>query len=276
MKTLVRSLALITFALSLTFSVAATWTTHNVYEEEGFSNLTTTMGKNDQVRSTVINLASVQLAARADLGPNLSTRIAAATADVLTAVTETDEFDSAWQESIRRSHRLQFGSETHTAHLILDITPFIDVAIEQSTVLTSLGVSGPDNVHIEMPSIGTHRIVQAVSLAAEYRILAYGVAVAAALLALLTSRPRRRGTTLSLLGAITIAVSLLSALAMRLGSDRIADIVVAQNRDYAGIIRPMARMAVDSFDSMLIPVAIAGLILAAAGISWRAISAHQR
>lgn len=276
MKALIRILALLVFTVGLTFSIGASWTTKHIYDGQGFVDSTAAIGQNDQVRSTLINVASVQLAAKAQVGPTLSGQISSATTRVLTQLADKPEFDAAWRESMRRSHDLHFFSAEKPEVLTINFAPFIDMAIDESRALSLLGVSAPNEILVEVPSLRVSRAVEATSWAAEYRLPAYGVTAMAGLIVLLTSRRRMLGTSLLLLGAISVVVAAVSALAVRIAAGRAADAALTDYREFAGVIRPASEMAVESIDAFLWPVAAIGLAVAGAGIVWRVISARQR
>ena len=60
MTRLIRGLVLAIFTLGLVFSVGSTWTTKHLYEVDGFVDATAAIGKNEQVRSTMINVTAEQ------------------------------------------------------------------------------------------------------------------------------------------------------------------------------------------------------------------------
>lgn len=267
-------LALLTFGLI--FSIGSTWTTRHLYDANGFVNATAAIGNNEQVRSTMINVTAVQLTAKLPLGPNVSAQVSSAVSEVLTKLVDQPEFDSAWRESMHRSHEHQF-SETETPRVLtLDISPFVDMAIAESRTLTLLGVTAPKEILVEVPSIRVDLAVKAASAAAEYRFLGYLITIIVGFGFYATSRPRRRAKSVFVLGAITVVSSVLLAVFMRVASEQAADRVLSDAREYAEFIRPARDLAVESFDLVLVPFAAAGLILSAIGLIWRAVSAHQR
>lgn len=276
MTRLIRGLVLAIFTLGLVFSVGSTWTTKHLYEVDGFVDATAAIGKNEQVRSTMINVTAVQLTAKLPVGPNISAQVSSAVTEVLTKLVDQPEFDMAWRESMHRTHEHQFfGAETPRV-LTLNLAPFVDMAIAESRTLTFLGVTAPEEVLVEVPSIRVDLAVKAVSAAAEYRFFGYLVTILAGVIYFATSRPRRRAKSVFFLGAISVVVSVLLAVFMRVASEQAADRMLAGAREYSGFIRPARDMAVESFDLALVPFAAIGLVLSVAGLIWRAVSAHQR
>ena len=276
MKTLVRIVAYLVFAVGLAASIASTWTTTHLADEAGFVENAAAIGSDDQVRRTVVNVASAQFAAKIPLGPAISTQVASVTSKALTKVINAPEFDSAWNDSMRRTHQIQFSSGTAPEILTVDLAPFVDLAIDQNALLSNLGVSAPDQVLVTVGDVKVNQYVGLITAAAEKRLLAIAVTVIAGLVALFASPQRRLGSTLAVLGTLAVLVTLVSAIAARTASTWAVNQVLASHREWAGIVRPIGDIAVESMDAMLVPIGAAGLLAAAAGSVWRAISARQR
>ena len=275
MKSFVRLLALLAFALSLTFSIVATWTNAHLYDEAGFVESSASISRNEQVRASIINVTSVQLAAKANLGANATATISSITSQILTDATERPEFETAWRTSMKRSHQLHFGKNP-PSNLTVDVAPFVDLAIDNSGLLRTFNVKAPETLEVQVADINITRFVDWLTLAEQFRVLAYVLALGSAFVALLATPQRRKGSTLALLGAIAVAVTLLLAWTGREAATRLIEATLERNRDLAGAIRPIGQMAVDNLDALLMPVAAVALATAAAGILWRAISARQR
>lgn len=276
MTSLLRTVAYLIFAAGLMGSVATTWLTSNIVGESGFVDNAATIGANEQVQQTVINVASAQLAAKIPLGPAISSQVSTLTNKALTAAVDTPEFEAAWAESMRRTHRVQFTQDPAPETLTVDLAPFVDLAINQNRLLSNLGVKAPESVLVDVGDIQVARYVNLVSTAADLRILLIAATAVAGIVALLTSAKRKRGSSLAMLGTLTVAVTVLSAFAARITATQAVDQVLTSHREWAGVVRPIGEIAIESIDSMLMPVGAAGLAIAAAGVIWRAISARQR
>ena len=275
MKALIRFLALLVFAASLTFGLIATWTTTNIHDEDGFISATATIGASDEVRTQVVNVASVQLAASTPFGPRMAARIAESTAEVFLENVDGSEFQSAWRESMRRTHRSYFGSNPPEG-IVVDLAPFLDVAVEDSPFLSRLRLVAPEQLPIRVAGTDISRAIDLVSTLAKYRVPSFVAALVAALVALVATPRRQLGSTVALLGGTTLGVVLIAALAVRRASTFLVETLLSDHRDFASIIRPIGSMIVESVDALLVPVAAGGLAVAAVGILWRALSRRQK
>lgn len=275
MKSFIRFLALLLFAASLAVSLVATWTTNNIHDEDGFMAATAAIGASEEVRTQVVNVASVQLAANTGFGPRMSARIAEATADVFLQNVDGSEFQGAWRESMRRTHRSYFGANPPEG-IVVDLAPFLDAAVEDSPFLSRLRVVAPEQLPVRAAGTDISQAIDLVSTLAKYRVLSYGAALVAALIALVATPRRQLGSTIALLGGTTLGVVLIAALIVRRASAFLVDTLLSDHRDFASIIRPIGSMLVESVDTMLVPVAVGGLAVAAAGILWRALSRRQK
>lgn len=271
MRGFLRGLALLAFFLCSSVALAGTWLTNTFGDEQGFVESTQVIAHDENVQNSISLWVNIQVEQHTNLS---GTRIAEATSQALQRATASESFDEAWSESMRRLHAQLFDDTTST-EVVLDVVPFIDLVINDSRLLSSLGISAPEEVLITIAAIDVRPVTTTLT-AADQSAWWFGVAaLVSAAIAFAAATRRSRPHTVIALGGLTAFAALAVALAGRFGLE-IVSRHRSVDRSHASILDALSERAIDSLDAFLVPAAAVGLALAAFGVLWRALSRRGR
>lgn len=213
MRTFVSAIAVI-FALLLTgIAVPMAWTDANIVREDGFVALTAPIGKDQSFQARLAATAVASLESKVNLPAPVEQLGASFLKDAATAMTTWPEYPQAWNETVRRSHQLNFpghggpGNPTSGTSLVLDVGPLVKVAADRLHAATGLPISTPDSTVI---NIGGPAQRQQVDAIAAYAPMWWIPGLGAVLLfALGLLAAKRRGVVLLFAGLGLAAVAAL-------------------------------------------------------------------
>lgn len=204
MRTFVSAVAVI-FALLLTgVAVPMAWTDANIVREDGFVRLTASLGKDEGFQARLAAAAVGSLESTVELPAPVEQLGASFLKDAATAMSKWPEYPQAWNETVRRSHQLNFagnaGSENSNAgtSLVLDVGPLTKLAADRLAATTGLSIEPPKSTLI---NIGGPAQRQQVDRIAAYAPMWWIPALGAVLLfALALLAARRRGAVVLITG----------------------------------------------------------------------------
>ena len=279
MRTFVSAVAVILGVLLSALAVPAIWLDRNVLQEDGFVALAGPLGQDAefQQRLAAAAVGTIDTGAIPDALAGLVKPVIEAAAGSLTAL---PGYPAAWEESLRKSHRLSFAAPASVpaepdapSSLTLDVAPLVALATEELARTTGLPLTAPEQTLVNVGEPEQRQLVERVSAYAPLGYsLAFGAGIAFAL-ALVSARRRW-----SVIFAVGLAALVLAGL-WSAGSQLARDAVVgaASGNGLADMFKDaFVAAASSSFQSWVGGAAITGGVLVAAAVVIRIASPGLR
>lgn len=193
------------------------WTDANIVREDGFVGLTASLGKDQAFQSRLAATAVASLESKINLPAQVEQLGATFLKDATTAMTTWPEYPQAWNETVRRSHQLNFagntgpGNPTAGTSLVLDVGPLAKLAADRLHAATGLPIATPDSTLINIGGPAQRQQVDAIGAYAPMWWIPGLGAVLLFVLGLLAAK--RRGVLLLFTGLGLAAVAALWQLA---------------------------------------------------------------
>jgi hypothetical protein len=272
-------LAVILGLLLSAAAVPAIWVDRNIVQEDGFVALAAPLGRNPDFQKRLATAAVNSI----DTGGAIPAQVAALVRPVLekaaTSLTGLPEYPAAWEETLRKSHRLNFADpsslppEADSSSLTLDVAPLAGLAAKQISSQVGVQLEAPGQTLVNIGHANQRQLIERVSA---YAPLGYSLAVGAGvafLLALVTAR--RRWKVLAGIGVGALALSGLWTLASRWAGDAVMG--TASGNEMADLFkREFVAASAAGFASWTQGAAIAGAALIAAGLLLRVVGGAAR
>ena len=268
MRTFVSAVALIIGVLLTAVAVPAIWIDRSVVQEDGFVELSGPLGQDAdfQQRLAAAAVGTIDTGAIPDALADVVRPVIEAAAGSLTGL---PGYPAAWEETLRKSHRLSFADPASppaadsSTSLTLDVAPLVALATKELARTSGLPLEAPEQTLI---NVGQPEHRQWTERASAYAPLGYSLAIGAGIaLALALVAARRRWSVVFSAG---VGALLLAAL-WTYGSQVARDAVVgtASGNEVADMFKDaFAAAASGSFQSWTAGAAVAGGVLLAAGL----------
>ncbi|TAP45482.1 hypothetical protein [Arthrobacter sp. S39] len=269
MRTFVSAVALIIGVLLTAVAVPAIWVDRNVVQEDGFVALSGPLGQDAdfQQRLAAAAVGTIDTGAVPDALADVVRPVVEAAAGSLTGL---PGYPAAWEETLRKSHRLSFPdpasppayAETSTS-LTLDVAPLVALATEELARTTGLPLEAPEQTLI---NVGQPEHRQWIERVSAYAPLGYSLAIGAGIaLALALVAARRRWTVVFSAGVGALLLAALWTYGSQLARDAV--VATASGNEVADMFKDaFAAAASGSFQSWTAAAAVAGGVLLAAGL----------
>ncbi|TSD64250.1 hypothetical protein [Aeromicrobium piscarium] len=201
MRTLTSVICWVIAVLAGIVALPVTWIADNVAEETGYVELVRDLRDDPRVVEAVADTAASRVAG--DLPEAVRDQVAAQLSQALGALEEVPGFDEAWDDSQRRSHQLWFGGRYIPEQLQVDVTPLVDLALQQVTTALPIAIESPEEVRVPVATAPPGlRFVETTPTWKSITLLAAG---AAAVLCFVFARHRSTGLAWIGVGALVIA-----------------------------------------------------------------------
>ncbi|MDQ0768431.1 hypothetical protein QF031_001180 [Pseudarthrobacter defluvii] len=269
MRTFVSAIATVLGILLAAVAVPAIWVDRNIVQEDGFVRLAAPLGKDSEFQRKLA-AAAVGTIDTGSVPGFLSGLVEPMLEKAAESLTGLPGYPAAWEETLRRSHRLSFADPSAapqgaapTSSLTLDVAPLVALGSEEISRTTRLPLDPPEQTLINVGQPAQREWTERLATYAPMGyLLAIGSAVAF-LLALVAAR--RRWTVLLAAGLGGLGLAALWGAGLQLGSAR------AQATDTGNAVANMFRdeflaAAGADFQGWITTGAVAGGVLAAAGI----------
>ncbi|MFE4834401.1 hypothetical protein ACFRAU_06945 [Arthrobacter sp. NPDC056691] len=280
MRSFLAALAVILGLLLSAAAVPAIWVERNIVQEDGFVALAAPLGKDPDFQKRLATAAVNSI----DTGGAIPAQVAALVRPVLekaaASLTGLPEYPAAWEETLRKSHRLNFADPASlppeadsSTSLTLDVAPLVALAAKQISAQVGVPLEAPGQTLVNIGQANQRQLVERVSA---YAPLGYSLAVGAGvafLLALVTAR--RRWKVLAGTGVGALALSGLWTLASRWAADAVMG--TASGNEMADLFKQeFVAASAAGFASWTLAAAIAGAALIAAGVLLRVVGGPAR
>ncbi|MCU1567241.1 MAG: hypothetical protein JWQ56_2178 [Pseudarthrobacter sp.] len=269
MRTFVSALATLLAILLAAVAVPAIWLDRNVVQEQGFVELAAPLGTDAGFQQGLAAAAVGTIDTSAVPG-FLEDLVRPALEDAAGSMTGLPGYPAAWEETLRRSHRLSFaapeagtGETASASSLTLDVAPLVALGAEEISRTTRLPLDPPDRTLINVGQPEQKEWTERLRTYAPAGYLLGGGAVVALLLALVAAR--RRWTVLVGAGVGALVLAAVWAVGSQLAS------AAVQARDSGSEVANMFRdafvaAAAADFQGWTVATAITGGVLVLVGI----------
>ncbi|MBT2549968.1 hypothetical protein [Arthrobacter sp. ISL-65] len=280
MRSFLAALAVILGLLLSAAAVPAMWVDRNIVQEDGFVVLAAPLGKDPDFQKRLATAAVNSI----DTGGTIPAPVAELVRPVLekaaTSLTGLPEYPAAWEETLRKSHRLNFADPASlppeadsSTSLTLDVAPLVALAAKQISSQVGVPLEAPGQTLVNIGQTNQRQLVERVSA---YSPLGYSLAVGAGvafLLALVTAR--RRWKVLAGIGVGALGLSGLWTLASRWAADAVMG--TASGNEMADLFkREFVEASAAGFASWTLASAFVGAALVAAGLLLRVVGGPAR
>jgi hypothetical protein len=267
-RTFVSAIATVLGILLAAVAVPAVWVDRNVVQEDGFVRLAAPLGRDSDFQRKLA-AAAVGTIDTGSVPGFLSGLVQPMLEKAAESLTGLPGYPAAWEETLRRSHRLSFADPAASqggaaaSSLTLDVAPLVALGSEEISRTTRLPLDPPEQTLINVGQPAQKEWTERLTTYAPMGyILVIGSAVAF-LLALVAAR--RRWTVLLAAGLGGLALAGLWGLGLQLGSAR------AQAADTGNAVANMFRdeflaAAGADFQTWITTSAVAGAVLVAAAV----------
>jgi hypothetical protein len=210
-RTFVSAFATLLAILLAAVAVPAIWLDRNIVQEQGFVELASPLGRNSGSQQGLATAAVGTIDTSAVPG-FLADLVRPALEDAAASMTGLPGYPAAWEETLRRSHRLSFtapqaeaGQTAPASSLTLDVAPLVALGAEEISRTTRFPLDPPDQTLIDVGQPEQKEWTERLTVYAPAGYLMAAGAAVALLLAVVAAR--RRWTVLvgAGLGALVLA-----------------------------------------------------------------------
>ncbi|SEP61004.1 hypothetical protein [Arthrobacter sp. OV608] len=269
MRTFVSALATLLAILLAAVAVPAIWLDRNIVQEQGFVELAAPLGRDSEFQQGLAAAAVGTIDTSAVPG-FLSDLVRPALEDAAASMTGLPGYPAAWEETLRRSHRLSFAEpqagtaeSASASSLTLDVAPLVALGAEEISRATRLPLDPPDQTLINVGQPQQKEWTERLRTYAPAGYLLAGGAVVALLLALVAAR--RRWAVLVCAGVGALVLSAVWTVGSQLGSAAV--LATDSGSEVANMFRDgFVPAAVQDFGGWTLATAITGGVLLVVGI----------
>lgn len=269
MRTFVSAAATVLAVLLAAVAVPAIWLDRSIVQEQGFVELAAPLGRNSEFQQGLASAAIGTIDTSAVPG-FLSDLVRPVLEDAASSLTGLPGYPAAWEETLRKSHRLSFaetGADSPEAasasSLTLDVAPLVALGSEEISRATRLPLDPPEQTLINVGQPEHKEWTERLRTYAPAGYLLAGGSAVALLLALVAAR--RRWTVLVAAGVGALLLAALWTLGAQAGSAAV--LATDSGNEVANMFRNefVAAASVD-FRTWTWAAAIVGGVLVLVGI----------
>jgi hypothetical protein len=279
LRTFVSAIALILGVLLSAVAAPAIWLDRNIVQEDGFVALAAPLGTDDafQQRLAAAAVGTIDTGAIPEALTSLVQPVLDAAAG---SMTRLPGYPAAWEETLRKSHRLSFADPrslppevASTTSLTLDVAPLVALATEEISKATRLPLDSPDQTLINIGQSNQRQLIERVSA---YAPMGYSLAIGAGIALLLALvAARRRWAVIFNAGAAARLLAGLWAAGSQLARDAVLG--TASGNEVADMFKnEFATAASNSFQTWILASLVSGGVLLVAGLVVRIASPGRR
>ncbi|MET4589015.1 hypothetical protein [Arthrobacter sp. 754] len=279
MRTVVSAVAVILGVVLAALAVPAIWLDRSVVQEDGFVALAAPLGRDAefQQRLAAAAVGTIDTSAVPQFLTGFLEPVLKSAAESLTGL---PGYPAAWEETIRRSHRLSFADPgslpaevDSTTALTLDVAPLVALGVEELSRTSGQPMDPPGQTLINVGQANQRQLIEQV---AAYAPLGYSLAIGAVIAFLLALVAARRRWVVVF--SVGIAALLLAGV-WTAGSQFAGDTVLAtaSGNEIADMFKnEFVAAAAEGFRTWTLTAAVAGGAFAVAGLVVRIASPGRR
>jgi hypothetical protein len=280
LRSFVSALAVILGLLLSAIAVPAIWVDRNIVQEDGFAALAAPLGKDPTFQKRLATAAVASIDTAGTIPGPLSELVRPVLESAAASLTGLPGYPAAWEETLRKSHRLNFAAPgtlppdaDSATSVTLDVAPLVALVTKQVSAKAGVPLEAPAQTLVNIGQSNQRQLIERV---AAYAPVGYSLAIGAGiafLLALLVAR--RRWKVLAGIGIGALALAGLWNLASSWASD--AAVGTASGNEVADLFkREFVAASTAGFGSWILAAAITGGALLAAGLVARIIGGRAR
>jgi hypothetical protein len=212
LRTFVSAVAVILGLMLAAVAVPAMWIDRNIVQEDGFVQLAAPLGKQPEFQQRLAAAAVSSFAPTEQMSQFLSDGVRPVLEAAATSLTGLPGYPAAWEETLRKSHRLSFSDPSTlpaeasaSTSLTLDVAPLVGLLTRQISDATGLPLTAPEQTLIHIGQSGQRELLQNLAAYAPMGSAMAGVSALALLLALATARRRWLVLVVTGLGGLLLA-----------------------------------------------------------------------
>lgn len=213
LRTFVSIVGVVLAVLLTAVAVPTAWVDQNIVKEDGFVRLAGSLGNDPEFQSRLAAAAVGTFESSVDLPEPIQSVASDALRKATSGMQSWSDYPQAWQDTVRNSHRLNFGtvdqSEENRAStaLVLDIAPMVRLIRDHFAEATSIRIDVPAESLVSLGQPTHRQLVERVAAFAPLWWVATLGAAVSALLAIVAAR--RRSLVLVFLGLGGLALAAL-------------------------------------------------------------------
>jgi hypothetical protein len=195
-RSFVSAAATVLAVLLAAVAVPAIWLDRNIVQEQGFVELAAPLGRDPGFQQQLATAAVATIDTSAVPG-FLEDLVQPVLEDAASALTALPEYPAAWEETLRKSHRLSFagpatddGGSAPASSLTLDVAPLVTLGAVEISRTTGLPLDPPDQTLINVGQPEHKEWTERLTTYAPAGYLLAGGSVIALLLALVAANRR--------------------------------------------------------------------------------------
>lgn len=211
LRTFVSALGVILAVLLAGVAVPAAWVDQNIVKEEGFVAIAGSLGSDPEFQSRLAAAAVGTFESSVDLPGPIQSLAADALRNAATGMQSWSDYPQAWEETVRNSHRLNFGTATPAEEsaastaLVLDIGPLVRLIRDHFAEATRIRLDVPAESLVSLGEPSHRQLVERMAAFAPLWWIAAAGALVSALLALAAARRRSLALVFLGLGGLALA-----------------------------------------------------------------------
>ena len=213
LRTFVSALGVILALILTAVAVPTAWIDQNIVKEEGFVRIAGELGNDPEFQDRLATAAVGTFESSVDLPGPIQSLAADALRSAASGMQSWSDYPQAWEETVRNSHRLNFGAANQpeeaatTTALVLDISPLVRLIRDHFAEATRIRIDVPAESLVSLGEPSHRQLVERVAAFAPLWWVAALGALISMLLALVAAR--RRSLVLVFLGLGGLALAAL-------------------------------------------------------------------
>lgn len=279
MRAFVSALGVILAVLLTAVAVPAAWVDQNIVKEEGFVGIAGGLGNDPDFQSRLATAAVGTFESSVDLPGPIKSLAADALQDAAAGMQSWSDYPQAWEETVRNSHRLNFGAVAPPADaatattLVLDIGPLVRLIRDHFAEATQIRIEVPSESLVSLGEPSHRQMVERVAAFAPLWWVAALGALLSALMALTAAR--RRSLVMVFLGLGGLALAALWTAGADLASGMVGSLASANG--VAELFKQeFLTAARTGFAGWIVIAAVVSGALVVVGVIGSVVSGRQR
>lgn len=212
MRTFISALAVTLGLMLAALAVPALWIDRNIVQEDGFVQLAAPLGNDNEFQQKLATAAVNSFIPPEPIPESLEVGVRPVLEAAAASLTGLPGYPAAWEETLRKSHRLNFSDPSSlpaeasaSTSLTLDVAPLVGLLTRQISDATGLPLDAPQETLINIGQSSHRELLAGLSAYAPMGFPMAAGSVLALLLALVAARRRWLVLVVAGLGGLLLA-----------------------------------------------------------------------